>query len=143
MIEVNARLGSRRPSDKLRRDVLTAMDRAVSAAQPGNIIRKHLRLDGEMLRANGLGFSLKKHGRILVIGAGKASGHMAEEVEKMLGKQISGGLVIIPEYLKSRPKGHRLNYHLATHPLPTQKGVRGVVSMLDLVKNVSSTDLVI
>src|SRR4029077_1093492 len=143
MTRVRARTQRRRGLDKIHRDVLAAMDAALAAANPARIIRKHLRLTGQLLRADALRFRLKEYRRIFVIGGGKASGHMAEEVEKLLGKWITRGLVIIPDYLRPKPRGHRIVYRAATHPMPTRKGMDGVLEMLDLVRDVSRHDLVI
>src|SRR5260370_3947601 len=143
MIRVRARTNRRRRLDKLHRDVLAAMDQALAAADPARIIRKHLRLDGQTLRADKLRFPLKNFRRIFVIGGGKASGYMAEEVEKLVGKWITRGLVIIPDYLQPRPQGRRIKYHIATHPIPTRKGMAGVLAVLYLVGNVSRNDMVI
>ncbi len=129
--------------DKLQRDVLSAFDAALEAAQPARIVRRHVSLKGEVLIADGLKFPFKNYRRIFVIGGGKASGYMGEEVERLLGKRITGGLVIIPDYLKPRPQGRRMKYHLATHPVPTRTGMQGVLSMLELVKDVSRFDLVV
>src|SRR3989454_7844730 len=142
MIRVRART-NRRGLDKLHRDVLAAMDEALAAANPERIIRKHLRLTGQVLGANALRFQLKDFRRIFVIGGGKASGHMAEQVEKLLGEWITKGLVIIPDNLRPRPQGRRIKYHAATHPIPTRKGMAGVLAMLDLVGSVSRDDMVI
>src|SRR6267143_1382240 len=90
-----------------------------------------------------LRFPLKDFRRIFVIGGGKASGYMAEEVEKLVGDWITRGLVIIPDYLRPRPQGRRIKYHAATHPIPARKGMAGVIAMLDLVGNVSRDDMVI
>src|SRR5437773_4920920 len=143
MIRVRARTQRRRGLDKLHRDVLHAMNAALVAADPTRIIRKNLKLTGSILHVDRLQYPLKDYRRILVIGGGKASGYMAEEVEKLLGKWITGGLVIIPDYLRPMPRGHRITYHPATHPIPTRKGMEGVLAMLDLVENVSRDDLVI
>src|SRR5213596_3376429 len=143
MIRVRARTQRRRGSDKLHRDVLHAMNAALAAADPTRIIRKNLKLTGSILHVDRLQYPLKDYRRILVIGGGKASGYMAEEVEKLLGKWITGWLVIIPDYLRPMPRGHRITYHPATHPIPTRKGMEGVLAMLDLVENVSRDDLVI
>src|SRR5260370_13711917 len=143
MIRVRARTNRRRGLDTLHRDVLAAMDEALAAADPARIIRNHLRLDGETLRADKLRFPLKDFRRICVIGGGKAYGYMAEEVEKLVGRWITRGLVIIPDYQRPRPQGRRIKYHAATHPIPTRKGMAGVLSMLDLVRNVSRDDMVI
>lgn len=119
------------------------MDEALAAADPARIVRKHLRLDGQILHADHLRFPLKNYRRTFVIGGGKASGYMAEEVERLLGKWITEGLVIIPDYLLPRPRGRRIVYHTASHPIPTRKGVRAVQAMLSLVEKLSRNDLVI
>ena len=128
---------------KIHRDVLAAMDEALAAANPARIIRKHLRLAGQVLHADSLRFRLKEYRRIFVIGGGKASGHMAEEVEKLLGEWITSGLVIIPDYVRPRPQGRRIRYRAATHPIPTRKGMASVLEMLNLVEDVSRDDMVI
>src|SRR2546422_10343717 len=143
MIRVPARTQRRRGLDKLHRDVLTAMDAALAAADPARIIRKHLRLNGPILRADKLWFLLRDYRRIFVIGGGKASGYMADEVEKLLGKWITRGLVIIPDYLRPKPRGRRIRYRPSTHPIPTRKGMEAVQAMLRLVENVSRDDMVI
>ena len=143
MGRVRPRILGRRPLDKLHRDVLSALNAALEAAQPARIIKRHLSVRSEVLSTSGLMFPLKNYRRIFVIGGGKASGYMGEEVERLLGKRITSGLVIIPDYLKPRPQGRRIKYHLATHPVPTSAGMQGVLSMLELVKNVSRSDLVI
>src|SRR3989441_6697720 len=142
MIRVRART-NRRGLGKIHRDVLAAMDEALVAANPARIIRKHLRLTGQLLRVDALRFRLKEYQRIFVIGGGKASGHMAEEVEKLLGEWITRGLVIISDYLRPRPQGRRIEYRAATHPIPTRKGMAGVLAMLELIENVSRDDMVI
>src|SRR5260370_5175295 len=68
---------------------------------------------------------------------------MAQEVEKLVGRWITRGLVIIPDYLRPRPQGRRIKCDAATNPIPTRKGMAGVLAMLDLVRNVSRDDMVI
>src|SRR5207245_5982800 len=61
----------------------------------------------------------------------------------LLGDCLTSGLVIIPDYLRPTRKNRRIKYHPATHPIPTRKGVEGVLAMLRLVDDVSRDDLVI
>jgi glycerate 2-kinase len=143
MIRVRARTQRQHGIDKPHRDVLAAMNAALEAADPARTIRKHLRLDGQILHADKLQFRLRDYRRIFVIGGGKASGHMAEAVERLLGRWITRGLVIVPDYQRPKPRGFRISYHPATHPIPTPKGMEGVLAMLDLVGTVSREDLVI
>ena len=143
MVRVRAQIIGRRRLDKLHRDVLSGLDAALEAAQPARIIRRHIKLKGEVLSVDDLKFPLRNYRRIFVIGGGKASGSMGEEVERILGRRITSGLVIVPDYLKPRPQDRRIKYHPATHPVPTRTGMQGVLSMLELVKTVSHLDLVI
>ena len=143
MIRVRARTQCRRGLDKLHRDVLHAMNAALAAADPARIIRKNLKLSGSILHVDKLQYTLKDYRRIFVIGGGKASGYMAEEIEKLLGKWITRGLVITPDYLRPTPRRRRIRYHAATHPIPSRKGVDGVLAMLRLVDDISRDDLVI
>src|SRR5439155_10491605 len=143
MKRVRARTQRRRGLDKLHRDVLHAMNAALAAANPTRIIRKNLKLIGSVLHVGNLQYPLKDYRRIFVIGGGKASGYMAEEVEKLLGNRIARGLVIVPDYLRPTPRGRRVRYHPATHPIPTRKGLEAVLAMLRLVENVSREDMVI
>ena len=80
--------------------------------------------------------------RILVIGGGKASAGMALEVERILGNKMLGGSVNIPVYTKPWPRSSRIEFNPATHPIPSEKGVRGVKKMLQLVDEPSRRDLV-
>jgi glycerate 2-kinase len=143
MMKVRVRTQRRRGLDRLHRDVLSAMNEALGAADPARIVRKHLKLDGKVLHADDLRFPLNKYRRIFVIGGGKASGGMAEEVERSLGKWITGGLVIVPDYLRPKFRNRRIKFRSATHPIPTRKGLESVLKMLELVKNISRDDLVI
>src|SRR5437016_6856864 len=143
MILVRARNQRRRGLDKLHRDVLHAMNAALAAADPTRVITKDLKLLRSVLHVGNLQYPLKDYRRILVIGGGKASGYMAEEIEKLLGDWITRGLVIMPDYLRPTTRNRRIRYHPATHPIPTRKGVEGVLAMLRLVDDISRDDLVI
>src|SRR5436853_983751 len=143
MIRVRARTQRRRGLDRLHRDVLHAMNAALAAADPTRIIRKNLKLTGSILHVGTFQYPLKDYRRIFVVGGGKASGYMAEEIEKLLANRITRGLVIIPDYLRPTPRSRRIRYHPATHPIPTRKGVEGVLAMLRLVDDISRDDLVI
>src|SRR5438552_1494762 len=88
MIRVRARTQRRRGLDRLHRDVLHAMNAALAAADPTRIIRKNLKLTGSILYVGKLHYPLEDYRRIFEIGGGKASGYMAEEIEKLLVNRI-------------------------------------------------------
>lgn len=81
----------------------------------------------------------KPAGRVLVVGAGKASARMAEAVEAAWGP--CEGLVIT-RYGYARPcRGIRIVE--AAHPVPDSAGVAATARMLALLSDLSETDFVL
>ena len=126
-----------------RRDVIHALNCALAAASPRSILRNSIELNGEILRVGSLKLNLSSYDRILVIGGGKATASMAFEIEKLLGSRITAGSVNVPDYLKHIPKTKRITLNKASHPIPSNFGVRGVERMLRLVETPTKRDLVI
>lgn len=81
----------------------------------------------------------KPEGRLIVVGAGKASARMAEAVEAALGP--CEGLVIT-RYGYGRPTDG-IEIALAAHPVPDQAGVDATGRMLDLLAGLGPDDLVV
>lgn len=81
----------------------------------------------------------KPKGRVVVVGAGKASARMAEAVEAMWGP--CEGLVIT-RYGYGRPcKG--IEIVEAGHPIPDQAGVKATKRMINLVEGLGQDDFVL
>lgn len=78
-------------------------------------------------------------GRVLVIGAGKASARMAEAVESVWGP--CEGLVIT-RYGYARPC-QRIEIVEAAHPVPDAAGARATRRMLDLLATLAEGDMVL
>jgi len=143
MTRVKIRLSSERSLDKAHRDILSALEAAIDAADPRKIIRRNVKLIGSTLHVQSVKLALRQFNRILVIGAGKASGYMGEELEKILGTRITDGTVIVPDYLRPTPKGRRIKYRSGTHPVPSKRNLVAVDEMLKTVKDPGHRDLVI
>lgn len=140
---MSLKLSGRAKLSKARSDVLRALNEALEAASPGLILKKKLKLVGTKLVIGQVKLDLDDYDRILVIGGGKAAASMASELESLLGKRITAGLVNIPDYLKVQRKTRRIRFHRATHPVPSEKGVRGVEEMLELIGTPRRKDLII
>ena len=81
----------------------------------------------------------KPTGRVIVIGAGKASARMAESVESHWGA-CEG--IIITRYGYGRPtKG--IEIIEASHPVPDENGVNATNRILDMMNSLSDDDFVI
>lgn len=105
---------------------LAILDAALDAAQPGEAIRRALRLDGDQLWVDGRLY--QDFDEILVMGAGKAGAAMAQAVEDILGDRITAGLVIVKDghLLPTR----RITLREAAHPVPDARGAAAVEEMV-------------
>jgi hydroxypyruvate reductase len=84
---------------------------------------------------------LSRHRRILVVGAGKASGAMARALEEILGDRISGGLVVVKDGHTARTR--KIKLVEAGHPIPDERGLRATNEILALARSAGADDLVI
>ncbi len=121
--------------------LIDAFNAGVACVRPDRLIREHVRLSHDTLRVDEEVFDLRGINRILIAGAGKASGLMALELESLLGDRISGGTVIV-KY------GHAVRCRFiqiveAGHPYPDQAGVDATRAIERLCRNAGENDLVL
>ncbi len=119
-------------------DVLAA---ALKAADPGEAVRRFLRLEGEILRVADRRYDLRGYERVLVVGGGKAGAAMAGAVEEVLGARVAAGVVNV-KYGHVAPTT-RVKIHEAGHPVPDERGLAGTGEMVQLLETAGARDLVI
>ncbi|PKV42894.1 glycerate 2-kinase [Janthinobacterium sp. 61] len=99
---------------------------AIAAAQPSHCIPPHL--------------PPAPKGRLIVIGAGKASAAMAQAVEQHWPGPLSG--LVVTRYGYAVPC-ERIEIVEASHPVPDAAGMQAAQRMLDLVANLQPDDTVL
>jgi hydroxypyruvate reductase len=112
------------------RELLVKMfEAAIQAAQPDHCVPPHLPEPGK--------------GKVLVIGAGKASAAMARALEKSWAGPLSAlsGLVVT-RYGYAVPC-ERIEIVEAAHPVPDEAGLRAAQRMMELVRGLGPDDTVI
>ena len=134
--------GRSRLDRKARRLALDALEAALKAADPKEIVRSKVDVKGDLLTVGHYEFDLKKFQRIIIVGGGKASGGMAEVLESILGSRISDGIVNVP-YETGSLETSLIKLHEAGHPIPDDSGMEGAKMMLELVSHVEKDDLII
>src|SRR5206468_1634236 len=90
------------------RDAVRAIwEAALAAGDVAPLVRAHLRLE-------------RDPARVLLLGAGKASGAMATAAEDVLGDRVAGGFVVV----KDGYGGHLRHAEIAEagHPVPDARG---------------------
>jgi glycerate 2-kinase len=106
--------------------LLQMFNAAIGAAQPAHCLPDHL--------------PMPPRGRLVVIGAGKASAEMARVVEGHWPGPLSG--LVVTRYGYSVPC-ERIEIAEAAHPVPDKAGVAAANRILDLVNNLTPDDTVL
>ena len=121
-------------------DILDIFKCAVFSVSPENLVRRYVRRKGDTLIIGKKFFDLSKYENIYVIGAGKASLGMAEELEKILGDRITEGICSVPEKYRELKI---IEVKEASHPLPDERSVENAESALFIARKADKKDLVL
>lgn len=125
----------------LRRVALGLAEVGLEALTPTAGLTRSVALEGDELSVGERRYRLSDYGRIVVLGAGKASAELALGVEKLLGRWLSGGTVIVPRVTGAASEG--IAFIEADHPLPTVDSVRGAQAILETARQLGPNDLAI
>ncbi len=120
---------------------------ALSAAEPGNAIRRYLRREGERLIVDGVEYDLGQ-GRILIVSVGKAANAMAEAAIEILEDTLHSACVISKRgaQLSGSPAlASRSDIRLmeGSHPVSGEDSVQATTEVIDQLSETSEKDLVL
>lgn len=116
---------------KIRDDALAILRTALTAADAGNAVRKHLRR-----------IPWKEFDRIFLLCIGKAAVAMAEAISGGAKQPIVGGIVVtkhghVPRRLDS------LRYFESGHPIPDEQGKAAALAVEEMLRGLHTRDLLI
>jgi glycerate-2-kinase len=135
---------ARNTPDRIARKIaLEILEATLQASNPKDLVKKQVHLKGNLLHIASLTLNCNDYDRIYIIGAGKASGAMAEAMDDILQKKITTGFINIPRDMTQKLKIGSINLNQAGHPIPDEAGVKGAKSILKLLEDVKETDLII
>lgn len=126
---------------QLRRFALKIFRAALDAADPVAAVLRHVCVSQDTLIVGRRRYRLDSFRNIYVVGAGKASAAMAQAVEKLLGRRITGGLINV-KYGHTGPL-RRIELNECGHPVPDEAGVRGARRIAALLESAGKDDLVL
>jgi len=124
-----------------RERALAILSGALASVDPVVALRTYLSLEGDGLYVSGRTYDLSRFRHIYVVGAGKASGAMAQALEEILGERLTSGLVNV-KYGHLAPT-QRVRLQEAGHPLPDEAGLSATGNIVDLLRETDEDDLVI
>ena len=127
--------------DNLQKDARSIFYAGVEAVEPSKVVRRHLRVKGELLKIGEKTYQLGGLNRIFVVGVGKAGFPMARAVEDVIGERVSEGIVVV----KYGHGGHLRKIKIlgASHPIPDEAGLKAAKKIISLLKKTVKDDLVI
>jgi glycerate 2-kinase len=118
-------------SSGFRARAVELIEAGITRVLPANLLKTAVKYHSsrKRLTVEGEDYDLS-HGRLFVIGGGKASGLMAQEVEMIIGPDhITAGAV---NCKTSDYSTRKIEIIPAGHPVPDEAGVRGVRNMLTM-----------
>ncbi|QJB33769.1 glycerate kinase [Chitinophaga oryzae] len=116
---------------------------AVSAVHPVQLIRRYVQVKApSTLVISGDDYVLPPQGRLIVLGAGKASAAMAQELEKVLEGHLRPEGFIVTKYGHSLPLQH-LELLEAGHPVPDEHSLEASRRFLETAAAAGENDVVI
>ncbi len=114
---------------------------SLDAADPAKAIKQSIIRKNHQLFVNNIQYDLSQYQRIVCVGAGKASALMAQTLERILGRYLEGGMIIVKDGYGT-PTQH-VQIVEANHPLPDARGVRATKQILKYVRSLTKQDLLI
>lgn len=128
-----------------RRKAVSILDVGLNAIKTETVLGQRLEVEKESLRISGENIrskeeiELSQYNNIAVIGIGKASAGMAAALENELGGRIDQGIVTSTETREL----DSVDVLEGDHPLPSERNVENTEKIVDLLKSLSDTDLVL
>ena len=126
---------------ELRRSARRILDAAIAAGDADRLTRQAFRREGSRLAVGGQTIDLRRIRRIVVVGAGKASGSMAQAAEAVLDGIAIEGLVAVKGPCEPGPG--RVRVVDAGHPIPDARGEAAGAEILRLARDAGPDDLVL
>jgi glycerate-2-kinase len=134
--------GSDHLTRRARRLVVGALEFALASVDPHVLVSQKVKRRGEKLQVDDQVIPLGSYDRIFVVGAGKATGAMTEALEPLLGKRLTGGLIVVPSG-QQPPKLERVRSITGSHPTPDTNSVNAAKELTSLVEKLTDRDLII
>ena len=124
-----------------RRSALQIAAAGLAACDVHDATHRAVTLTGDDLIVDGVRHNLDPAGRLLVIGAGKASLGIASALERILGDRIAGGAIAVRAGTERRLE--RIEVLGADHPLPSAASQTAARRLLDIAASAGDRDVVL
>ncbi|MCP4024055.1 MAG: DUF4147 domain-containing protein [Desulfobacteraceae bacterium] len=124
---------------KLRKHALEIVEAALKSVIPKKAIQKSVKHIHNKLHVNDTVYDLNNYEHIYVVGFGKSSALMAQEIEYILNKKIRKGIVISTKAVPLET----IEFYEGSHPFPSKKNIAATKKLVSLIKTAGKNDLII
>ncbi len=126
---------------KQRHQALQIAAAGLAACNVSDATHRAVTLEGDDLTVDGVRHRLDPAGRLLVIGAGKASLEIASALEQILGDRIAGGAIAVRAGTERELA--RIEVLGADHPLPSRASEDAARRLLEIATSADERDVVL
>lgn len=116
-------------------------DHVLSELDPYKRVLKSISFDGKKVCCGGCEVILGDEGRVIVVGAGKASHQMAKALQEIFGERAVG-LVTSHKDLGNLPAVGNITFQPSGHPNPDEGSVEGAQGIIKLLENAGAHDII-
>lgn len=128
-------------TSSLREKALLILEEGLTAVKTDQVIKNNLKLSGKILKIKNLSYDLSTFNKIYVIGIGKAAAESVVALDRILGKNITAGIIIDIKTTKiSNPK---IAVFKGTHPKASVANIQATLKVIQLTQKIQPDDLVI
>jgi hydroxypyruvate reductase len=126
----------------LKRYALAIFRAALTAAEAGAAVRRHLSRSHGFLETGRVRLPIKNFDRIFLIAAGKAALEMAAAIEAIVGPRVMASIIVTKRHHRGSPVRHWRVFE-AGHPIPDRVGVEASAAVRELLKQLNARDLLL
>lgn len=130
-----------RKEREAREKALKLIEEGLLKADPKEAVKRAISFDSEALIVGDRAYSFG--GRLIVVGAGKATGLMAEAVEEKFGLKVFGGAIITQKGTASQYRLKKIKLMEGDHPIPSIDNIKAAKTIQELVSGLSEDDVVL
>jgi len=112
----------------------------LTGGNPEQAMKQLVNIQGSILRVGHRVYDLRHYDRLAAVGAGKASAHMAQALEQILGCRLWKGIVVTKS--DHGCSTTTIQVQESHHPIPTLRGEQTARSLLAFIQTLTPHDLV-
>lgn len=124
-----------------RKAALEIIEEGLQSIDTRAVVRRSVQQFGDKIVVAGEEVVLQKQSRIFLVSIGKCALEAAQEIEKIIGKNIHAGIVIdVHEGVLDHPA---IQLYVGDHPFPSERNIYATKAMIEMLSDMTEKDVVI